>query len=82
MARNAAERMAAYRARRMARGFKTVQLWVPDLDGLEFQARLRCTAALPRDHPSTREVDEIRDAMGAELFADYDRLEAGELEGP
>lgn len=79
MAQRAAEKMATYRTRQRARGLRSVQMWVPDFDNPEFRARLRRSADLLRDHPSTREAEELRDALMGEVFAGLDRSETGDV---
>jgi hypothetical protein len=70
-----AERMADYRARQRAKGLRPVELWVHDTSSPAFQDRLRRSADLLRDHPSTREGDAFCEAAWEELAHEIDAAE-------
>jgi hypothetical protein len=70
-----AERMAEYRARQRARGLRPMGMWVYDTSSPEFQERLRRSAELLRDHPSTREGDAFCEAALEEIAREIDASE-------
>jgi Protein of unknown function (DUF3018) len=75
MAKTAAEKTADYRKRMRAKGYRQIQLWVPDLSSPEMREELRREAELLRDHPSTREGDEFVEAALADLTEELDAIE-------
>lgn len=75
MPKTAAQKTADYRKRMREKGYRQIQLWVPDLRDPEVQEEIRRDVELLRDHPSTREGDEFVEAALADLAEELDRLE-------
>lgn len=75
MPKTAAEKTADYRRRMREKGYRQIQLWVPDLSDPRLQEELRREAELLRDHPSTCEGDEFVETALSDLAEELDRLE-------
>lgn len=70
------ERVASYRKRMRAKGYKPVETWVPDTSNPKFIARLqRWSRAIAKREKNDKELARWLDASAAETFADIDRME-------
>jgi len=66
----ATERVASYRARLREKGFKPIQVWVPNVTAPGFTAEVRRQAALIAEGECVDGIDEWIEAQTAELWAD------------
>jgi hypothetical protein len=70
------ERVAAYRKRMRAKGYKPVEIWVPDTNNPKFIARLqRWSRAVAKREKNDKALDRWLTATTAESFAEIDRAE-------
>ena len=78
------ERVAAYRKRMRAKGYKPVEIWVPDTTNPKFIARLqRASRAIARRERHDKDLIAWLDANMADLIAHIEETErAGGLPPP
>ena len=70
------ERVAAYRKRMRAKGYKPVETWVPDTSNPKFIARLqRWSRAIAKREKNDKKLARWLDANAAELIEDIEAAE-------
>lgn len=62
------ERVAEYRARMKAKGYRLAQFWVPDVTTPEFAAEARRQSLAVSQSPHAKEDQDFIDAISIDLF--------------
>ncbi len=62
------ERVAEYRARMKAKGYRLVQFWVPDVTTPEFAAEARRQSLAVSQSPHAKEDQDFIDAISVDPF--------------